>query len=274
MSGLPPPGRPPFPTRDGGTPDPQPAPAPSTVPARRVKPVKGKGLSPAQRAVTPMETAAFAALEVQAGGRSALVDLLAHAPLGKDVDYLVGLMADPANDDRSLAQVCAEGKFGLAKVYAILDAAVMARAKMHANQQVARHLPLVVEGVMRDAVEEMRVCPECHGERTIEDGFDDDGKPKVKNCPKCKGRGEVLHLPETDTRKLALQMGRMIDSGNKSNVTTIVANQNSQTNAGSGGVNFDALMTRLDQHLYDATRQKHRAGYGETVDAELAGESE
>lgn len=270
---LPPPGRrPPIPQAAHSAPSETTTP-PSQPPARRVRTTavthKGSGLTPPERRITPQETAAFAELERQAGGRGELVTLLEYADAGKPGQRMVGLLNDPQNDTRTLAQVAAQAGISRAKFYTLLQAAFEARAKFKSGQKVAQHLPVVVEQVMQDAQREVRPCDICDGVGTVPTGdTDDEGRPTTKTCPVCKGIGKVVNKPPTEVRKLALQMGKMIETGQKTTVNTLIANNNQP----SGGASFDALMTKLDEALYSQRRAQSRAGTtpvdGEFTEAE------
>jgi hypothetical protein len=244
--------------------------APATPPrqlARKHRGVLGAGFTPAEKRISPADDAAFQQLEIQAGGRDDLASLLEFANLGKDAQRLVGLMSDPSNDGRGLAHVAAQAGVSRAKFYGLLQAAWEARARFQAGQKIAKHLPNVVEQVMEDAQREVRPCLICDGSGQLVTGeTDDQGLPTTKACGACKGTGSIVNEPATDVRKLALQMGKMIDTGgSKTTVNTLIANNNQP----SGGANFDALMTKLDDVLYRESRAQHRAGYA-SVDGELA----
>lgn len=262
---LPPPGQPPR-SRFGAMPAPaagsaaSPVPVPAPTPAARRLPRRSKGESGAltarMRAVTPAEEATFAVLEREVGGRQALVTALMAAELSHDQSVVVGMLADPLNDSASLAKVCAQGNVSFAQLMKIFQGAALAKGQMKAIARVAEKLPDVAAAVMEDALPSLRVCPLCDGlaEMPGEPTPDDPNPPPVR-CKTCRGKGQVAFKPDTDVRKMALQIGGLLDKGNGSKI--IVAQQQISGHE-AGSQFFDSLMGALDSTLYGEGRARLR----------------
>lgn len=213
-------------------------------------------LTPRERAVTAADEAAFAALETEVGGRPALVAVLAAADLSAEESLIVGSLADPANDGISLAKVCLGGNVSLGRLMKIFQAAALAKGQAKAIARVAEKLPDVAAGVMEDAVKGARTCGRCQGIGTVE-AKQADGTKGMEECSACFGRGMVPYLPPVDIRKMALQVGGLLDKGTGNKI--VIAQQ--QINTGAADTQqFDKLMGALDAALYGTGRDRLRTG--------------
>ncbi len=91
-------------------------------------------------------------LEAALGGRPAIVAALAHAPGSRDLAYLLGLIGDPRNDGRPLADLCAEGGITPGELIAAYKAGELARAQAVATAKVGGKLAEVAEDTMQKAL--------------------------------------------------------------------------------------------------------------------------
>ncbi len=222
-----------------------------------------------RRSVTVADELAFSTLEHEVGGRQALAAALAGADVNVDEAQIVGMLADPRNDPVSLAMLCSYGRLSLHRLLKLFDSVVFVKGQLKARAKIAAALPDVAAAVMEDAIPGDRVCPACDGFQTIEvKSVDSTGAPtgateRVK-CPTCYGLGTVRHIPETDIRKLALEIGGLTPKSHPSHTgaKTMIVNAPGGNGFGAGG-SFDELMTRLDGALYGGGRERTRRGKGQ-----------
>lgn len=190
--------------------------------------------------------AALKRFEGELGGRDALVETLSHAPLSKDQQYIVGLLADPAYADASLADLCRRGNIKLPELWGLLRSAALAKASVKATLVVGQHLPAVVSDVMRRAQVHEEPCAYCEGTGTIVDEpTAEDPNPEPYRCPKCEGKGRFRHLPELDRQVVALKLGGLLKDG-----AGLTINNLNQAFANPDAVgSYDQLLTAADQAL-------------------------
>lgn len=196
----------------------------------------------------PAVQAEMRALEQDLGGRRELVALLSLAPLTKDTRYILGLLADPANDLRSLASVCADGGILPGDLLRLLGAAALHRGQTLAKAKIGQHLSAVAEDLMEKAHPYEGACSQCLGTGSItDDPTPQQPNPSPQPCDVCKGTGKLVYQPTFERQKLALELGGMMP---KSGGLTIQQN-NLQLNqgAGSGGA-LEQLQIATDRLLF------------------------
>lgn len=188
------------------------------------------------------------------------------------------MLADPANDGVSLAKVCALAGMPLARLMKLFDQVVLVKGQLKARARIAEKLPDVAAGVMEDALPGERVCLTCNGFGQFPMPTPND-KDAVATCEACLGKGTVRHQPDTDVRKLALEIGGLLTKG--SGTRTMIVNQNTAAagavGMGAGGASgtpesFDQLMAQLDGALYGSGRDRTRRGAGSAAQASTEGE--
>lgn len=94
-------------------------------------------------------------------------------------------------------------------------------------------------------------------------------QPEPEKCKACKGKGQVRYEPANETRKMALQIGGLLDKGGGAK---IVVNQNQANFHGDGGGTYDSLMEALDGALYGKGRDRLRRANPQTDDSAIDGE--
>ena len=129
-------------------------------------------------------------LEKTVGGRTALIRLLAAAPLEEDLAHVLNVIADPKQDLRRLSTVCKQAGITLGEMYQVLKQGLYVKAVVQVMQTVAEKTPPLVENIFKRALPHEVECPDCLG----------------KGCAKCH-EGKVRKEPETETQKLALSIG-------------------------------------------------------------------
>lgn len=240
--------------------------------SRRVGPGGAQALTQRQREVTSTEEASFAALELELGGRQQLAAILAGADLSMQDAAVAGLLADPLNDGISLAKVCNQGGVTMARLLKLFKEAVIIKGQVKALARIGAAIPDVAASVMEDAIPGKRVCPRCEGLSTIQNPkmptATDQEYQETIECPKCAGKGTIIHVPLHEVQKTALQLGGLLDKGGGTRILNVNANKNVPPVGGVGVDSFDKLMTNLDSFLYGSGRDR-LVPSGPVTDAEV-----
>jgi hypothetical protein len=171
-------------------------------------------------ALTRQDEAEFAALEVELGGRNQLAALLHAADVPERDNQLAAMLVDPANAGASLAQLCAWARVSMRRLLDFVKDGALVRGQVKALVAVGERLPAVAASLMEDAVPSDRTCPTCRGLRQlVDDPTVQNPSPAPRICKSCDGTGLVPYHPETELRKVALQIGKLLDKpGNTNNV--------------------------------------------------------
>lgn len=164
---------------------------------------------------------ALKGIEEAAGGRMKLITELSAANLTPDLEYVVGLIADPRNDTKTLARICSMADITVGKFLSLMGEVKMSRAILDAQDRVARLLPEVAEDLMKRSVPYTVECSGCMGTgnvMVIKRGQNVGGggtpeEPDEVPCPECRGRGELSRQPDFERQKIALEMAGMIKRG-------------------------------------------------------------
>lgn len=191
---------------------------------------------------------AMRSFETAVGGRKQAVEVMAIADLDPRVDpqtveYVVGLLADPANADRSLAAVARTAGIDLTDLLRIYRHALVARAHLLALQQITTQLPAVVADVMRKAAPYEDACGACQGIGTrTADPTSEAPNPSPVRCSTCQGLGRLVYQPTEGTQKLALQLAGLLKSGTGITVVNQAASQHTTVFAGGSGAAGDLFL--------------------------------
>lgn len=247
-------------------PPPQVAPQDPPPPKRHPRTIAAE----AQQVVTE----AMRSFEQAVGGRKRAVEVLALAELDPKVDpetveYVTGLIADPRNADKSLAQIAKEGGIDFLDLLRIYRNAMVSRAHLFALEQISQQIPAVVADVMRKAVPYTDVCSDCLGAATVTaNPTKAEPNPTPQPCETCRGTGELLYPPSLEVQKLALQLGGLLKSGG---LTIVQTQQNAliQANGAGGGPGdlFLKVQQAADEILF-GTRPPTEASADPVIDAE------
>jgi hypothetical protein len=165
----------------------------------------------------PAVRKAIDALEVAMGGRAGLIDALSTSE-DPDVEYLLGLIADPRADDLSLGVLCDRGNITPGQLLRLYRTARIAKAQVLALDKVADATPAVAEDVMRRAQNHYRICPSCAGTREGWEAIRDAaGKPTGDSqkvpCKPCDGTGQILSDASLDHQRMALELAGLLVKG-------------------------------------------------------------
>lgn len=219
------------------------------------------------RQVSGAERVALATYEAELGGRSRLVEKLAHAQLDKAGGRFVQMLADPQHDALSLAEICALTATPIAKVTGWISASLMAKSTLLATMHIAAGLPDVAKGVMDDAIPGIKTCVVCNGTTKVEGPEPD----KPMDCPACQGRGVRYFEADNDVRKMALALGGLLaPSGSAKGGVSIVNNNLALAAGGAAGASagLDRITELTDRLLYGVGRDR-LAGADDAADAEF-----
>lgn len=159
-------------------------------------------------------------MEVELGGRQKLAALLAAADVPDRDRSLAARLVDPANDHLSLAQLCAFERISLRRLLDFIKDAALISGQVRALVTVGDRLPDVAASLMTDAVGGDRTCSVCRGLRQlIDDPTPQNPSPVPRICVACSGTGVVEYHPETELRKVALTLGKLLEKpGNTNNI--------------------------------------------------------
>lgn len=211
---------------------------------------KPKSLTRARPADYPLKVVEeLSQLEIDLGGRRSLVSLLSLAPLTKDLRYILGLLGDPAHDNRTLAAVCQLGNLLPGELLKLLGAAALHRGQTLARQRIGEALPRVVGDLMRKAAPYEDACHTCLGTGT----YTPEPTPDLPNpipgpCETCGGTGQLQYQPSLERQRLAIEMGGLLTKGGGISITNQQLNLPAASNGGSGAL--EQLQTLTDQILY------------------------
>lgn len=219
------------------------------------------------------ERKALSVFEKACGGREKLVEHLNHSALTGEQEYLVSMIADPANEKKSLATIAKIAKVPFGQVIKFFQDAGFAKAHLAASRKIWKRLPAVAEDVMAKAVARDLTCPECVGVGELTYYTKPSGWKKgdpldseVKACWKCQGLKTVRVEPEHEVQKTALEIGGLLKRGVQVGVNVGVQTNNSFAMLGVDHLkNFRAASDRI---LFPS-RRGQGAPEGETVDAEV-----
>lgn len=203
----------------------------------------------APKAVPALVAASLTAMEKEVGGRAALVSALLHAPKSRDLEYLLGIIGDPARTSVSLAQLCVQGGITPGEILEAYKAGVLARAQVLSTAQIASSLPGVVTDTMRRAMPGETVCEACQGVGMVTaEPSKRNPNPEPATCMACAGKGRHQAEGDLEHKKLALDMGKLLSKGGGLNIA-VNQQQNNFVGASAGGT-LEKLQAATDQILY------------------------
>lgn len=224
-------------------------------------------LLPQRRHTAPpaLVAQALEALEQEIGGRDALVAALSHAPRSKDIQYVLGLVGDPRSKSRPLADLCAQGGITAGELIQAYSAGEIARAQALATAKVGAQLAEVAADTMRMALPREQTCQVCGGTGT----FVAEPSKKVPNpnplpCTACDQSGKITAEGDVEHKKLALEMGRLLQKGGGG--ISLNVNQQVGVQVGSAGGALEKLQAATDAILYGEGPLPQAAG---VVEAEV-----
>jgi hypothetical protein len=175
--------------------------------------------------------------ESEVGGRAALIEHVSHAQLNEDQELLIGAIADPRNDQSSLARICYSYGIQFADLLTLFRSAGFAKAQLQAMRRVWERLPDVAGDVMERSVPHQILCSSCAGigrvEKTKATGGDGGGIQRVEErCDTCNGMGYITIQPRLETQKVALEIGGLLQPGGGPGVQVNVTQQQAMGVAG------------------------------------------
>lgn len=185
--------------------------------------------------------------ETTLGGREKVLSSLFALPPTNEIDYVVGLIADPRNDDLSLAQICAIGGISIGKLLAFWKDASGMKAQLEAIDKISRYLPDVVEDVMKRSLPMEEPCYRCETTGKVESPKAGGGTETVI-CFKCQGSGKLITAPNLETQKVAIQLGGFLKQGPSVSINTQFNKQ--ENNAYFSRDDFQSFRSASDKLLF------------------------
>ena len=158
--------------------------------------------------------AALKRFEAELGGREALIEMLSHATVTKDQEYVLNQLGDPTHEGDSLLKICQRGNVQLSELWGLLRSAVLAKAAVQSTLIVGQRLPAVVSDVMERSAPYEETCGYCEGTgKIVDEPSPGDPSPEPYQCPECKGKGLFKRLPDLDRQLVALKLGGLLRDG-------------------------------------------------------------
>lgn len=211
----------------------------------------------------PKVVEALEQLEEAVGGRGQIAASLqiSTQPLTVEEEILANLLADPANQSTSLAELCGRTGITIGRVLELFAKAEGAQAYAKSLSRIYRRLPDVVGDVMERALPRTKQCRACKGRGTV----------PVKNgaedveiaCMVCDGTGQMEIEPELERQKIALQLGGFLKDKGGVNITTTNTTNTVNITPARSTPDFRSATDRL---LYP---HKERALPEPTLEAEI-----
>lgn len=167
---------------------------------------------------------ALSKLEQAFGGRQSLLDTLVIAPSTAQLSYVIGMIADPRNEKRSLGDICEEGGITPDQLFAAYRSGKAAKAQALAFDRVYDPLPDVAADVMRRARQHEALCTNCQGKgklrskEVIKGTTTDEVRYAIEECYLCDGTGKMQKDPDLKTQELALTIAGMVPKAGGVNV--------------------------------------------------------
>lgn len=162
----------------------------------------------------------FDALEKELGGRPALIHALAHGPQDRQGRYLLGLLADPDNTNRSLSEIAATAKMLPGQIAELITRGLTVTTTVAAKIAIARGAGAVVTDTMKQGAPHEEPCAACQGTGSLTpDPTPDDPNPSPGPCVTCQGSGRLLYPADPDARKLALDLAGLLPKAGGISIT-------------------------------------------------------
>jgi hypothetical protein len=211
-----------------------------------------------RKPAVPLVVESLQQLEADLGGRRAIVGMLALAPLTPDLEDLLGMLGDERRyPNESLATLCAQAHVLPGDLIQMLTSAALLQGKVRAAQKVGQGIAAVAQDVVRRAAPYVEPCYACmvNGVSTgtyTPEPTTNTPNPSPVPCETCKGSKELLHQPDLDRQKLALEMAQLLPKGGGLSITNQQLNiGGSGGGGGTLGFNFiDQIQQLADQGLY------------------------
>jgi hypothetical protein len=198
-----------------------------------------------------LEETSLKVIEKMLGGREGLVAALSHAPKSRDLEYLLGLIGDPANAKVPLGYLCAQGGITPGELLSAWKSGEILRGHVLATKQIVEALPGVVSDVLKRAAPYEDTCSGCGGlGQVTPEPTEKKPNPEPKPCPACGGQGRLLYEADLDRAKLALELAQLTSKGAGVAVNLDQRQVHLHGGGGSAGGALEALMAASDAVLY------------------------
>lgn len=207
-------------------------------------------------------------VEKVAGGRASIVSALTFSPLelSEDQKLLLGMLADPDNDKRSLAKVVADSGLKIKDLLDLLRQARGAQAYWEALNRVYDFLPRVAGDVMERSIPHQLPCTACNGKGKVRMAGHRAKKQAgaEEDCTPCNGTGTFLTLPDLARQKVALELGGLLKPGGSG--TTVNVDQRVAAGVGFfSPADLQRFHSASDEALYKGREAAAEATVAEAV---------
>lgn len=199
-----------------------------------------------------LEAQSLALIEKTLGGREGLVAALSHAPKSRDIEYLLGLIGDPAHAKTPLGHLCAQGGVTPGELLAAWKSGEILRGHVLATRKTVEALPAIVDDILQKAAPYEAPCSGCQGLGTVTpEPTRKRPNPEPEPCPACTGSGRLLYPADLDRAKIALDLAQLTPKGG--GLTVAVDARQAHLHAGGGGAaggSLEHLLAASDRILY------------------------
>ena len=177
-------------------------------------------------------------------------------------DFLAALRTNPHK--KSLARLIAEAGVSPTKVLKYYAEGAVALGKVHAAIAISREQPGIVKDLVRNALDDHRICKVCVGTGKVKRNSND--KKEETMCPNCEGAGTKIFSSKHKTYAMdkVLELGGLVEAGKGSSVNVAVQ-QNVAVKTG-GGAFMERILKTSDEILYG--RPQKRLEQSSVVDVE------
>jgi len=180
---------------------------------------QGDALTPAESDLSSHAIDTFVKV---VGGRAKLTEILTIAGESAEVDQVVTLLLDPRYDALPLRRICALANLTIVDLFAAYKKALLVEAHLRAYKEVTDRLVPVVIDVMTRAAPYHLPCDACGGRGALPDPDDPTAPHQI--CAICQGHRVLLHYPDLDRQKLALDLAQLVQKAGGSATNIIQAN--------------------------------------------------
>ena len=220
---------------------------------------------------------AFINFETAVGGREELLNILQHCPpTSVGASLISKLMTDPAftnSNAYALHTLCKKHRIPFNAVVQAFRDAKLAQIAINTLNQVADHVPEVVEQLVSDSTNRWEPCTICTGSGRIhrineqgEFAFDSEGSALTQLCFDCRGKGKKYVRHDFSNRSKLLDLAGL--RPDKGPLVQQTFNQQANLSLASssfipGDGSFESLMKAVEQTIKPTTQE------GPTLDAEI-----
>lgn len=178
------------------------------------------------------------------GGREALHLALSYIKPDPKIEYVIGLIADPRNDTKSLAKICVMGGISIGELLDYYKEAKGIKAQMAAMDAVYSETPKLAQEIVQDGLSKQVACEKCDG-----DGYTKKNDETIL-CKKCEGSGKIRKEADFERVKLAADIAGLLPKLKPAPAVQISSTTNNNTANFLSHSDLKAFREASDRTLY------------------------